>query len=56
MAHEARGRVGGRREREHFARRERIGETRQRTANEQRLALPMAFHEGRRIEAQRVLA
>jgi len=58
--HEARGRVGVPGEREHFARRERVGEARKRGPDEQRLALPMAKHERFDIEAadetSRVLA
>jgi hypothetical protein len=55
-AHEARRGVGRAREREHFARRERIGEARERTTDEQRRALPLPFHEGRGIETDGVLA
>jgi len=56
MTHQARGSVGVGREREDFTGAERIGESRESAAHEERLALPMAAHEGRDVEACGVLA
>jgi hypothetical protein len=51
MAHQARGGVGGRGERQDLARRERVLEGREGPAYQQRLTLPMVAHEGLDIEA-----
>jgi hypothetical protein len=56
VVHQARDGVARSRDRQHFARRKRIAPARECTADEQRLALPVAAHERCRIDAGGVLA
>jgi hypothetical protein len=55
-AHESRHGIARTREREYLARRQWIAKGRERTTNEQRLALPVAAHERCGIDAGGVLA